>query len=224
MCRNIKTLFNFEPPGDRGRNPRLRAAIRAQAVRLQQAVAGQRRGVRPRRRRSLRQRAAAADLAAYPCAGARPRDRGREGEGAVAGAVRLGGTRMYRSDVRRSHKRPRAAALLPPFRQTRIASSLKNLEEPSVEVPMLYSQSPPLTAEETSFGGLARDPDVRSDQRTGRRRMKPSIDSPHPYRFGEGQLASDRPSIGRRMFRTPYPVLYCGSHRCRRHAWLAVLR
>ena len=67
---------------------------------------------------------------------------------------------------------------------------------------MLYSQSPPLTAEETSFGGLAHDPDVRSDQRIGRRRMKPSIDSPYPYRFGEGQPASHRPSIGRRIFRT----------------------
>jgi hypothetical protein len=66
---------------------------------------------------------------------------------------------------------------------------------------MLYSQSPPLTAEETSFGGLAHDPDVRSDQRIGRRRMKPSIDSSHHYRFGEGPLASRRPSIGRRMFR-----------------------
>ena len=67
---------------------------------------------------------------------------------------------------------------------------------------MLYSQSPPLTAEETSFGGHARDPDVRSDQRIGRRRMKPSIDAPYHYRFGEGQPASGRPSIGRRMFRT----------------------
>ena len=42
---------------------------------------------------------------------------------------------------------------------------------------MLYSQSPPLTAEETLFGGHARDPDVRSDQHTGRRRVKPSVDS-----------------------------------------------
>src|SRR5882672_10801643 len=66
---------------------------------------------------------------------------------------------------------------------------------------MLYSQSPPLTAEETSSGGPARDPDVRSDQGIGRRRMKPSIDPPHPYRFGEGQLANGRPSIGRRIFR-----------------------
>jgi len=67
---------------------------------------------------------------------------------------------------------------------------------------MLYSQSPPLTAEDTSFAGLERDPDVRSDQRMGRRRVKPSIDSPYPYRFGERQPASGRPSIGRRMFRT----------------------
>jgi hypothetical protein len=66
---------------------------------------------------------------------------------------------------------------------------------------MLYSQSPPLTAEETLFGEPARDPDVRSDQRIGRRRVKPSIDAPYPYRFGEGQPGG-RPSIGRRMFRT----------------------
>src|SRR5260370_2050032 len=67
---------------------------------------------------------------------------------------------------------------------------------------MLYSQSPPLKADEASPSGLARDRDARSDQRIGRRRMKPSIDPPHPYRFGEGQLASGRPSIGRRIFRT----------------------
>ena len=73
---------------------------------------------------------------------------------------------------------------------------------------MSYSQSPPLaekewlTTEENSSGGLARDPDARTDQRIGRRRMKPSIDPPHPYRFGERQLASGRPSIGRRIFRT----------------------
>jgi hypothetical protein len=65
---------------------------------------------------------------------------------------------------------------------------------------MLYSQSPPLTAEEPSTDGFARDPDVRSDQRMGRRRMKPSIDPPQHYRFGEGPLASGRPSIGRRIF------------------------
>ena len=73
---------------------------------------------------------------------------------------------------------------------------------------MLYSQSPPLaekqwpSAEEISSGGLARDPDARSDRRIGGRRMKPSIDSSHPYRFGEGQVKSGRPSIGRRIFRS----------------------
>jgi hypothetical protein len=67
---------------------------------------------------------------------------------------------------------------------------------------MLYSQSPPLTAEEPLSSRFARDPDVRSDQRIGRRRMKPSIDPPRHYRFGEGPLASGRPSIGRRIFRT----------------------
>jgi hypothetical protein len=63
---------------------------------------------------------------------------------------------------------------------------------------MQYAQSPPLvekdwlTAEETSSGGPARDLDARSDQRIGVRPMKPSIQ----------QVASDRPSIGRRIFRT----------------------
>jgi len=32
--------------------------------------------------------------------------------------------------------------------------------------------------------------------------LKAPIDPPHPYRFGEGQRASDRPSIGRRMLRS----------------------
>ena len=72
---------------------------------------------------------------------------------------------------------------------------------------MLYSQSPPLaeqqwpSAEEGSSGGIARDLDVRSDQR-GRRRMKSSIDSSHSYRFGEGPVTSGRPSIGRRIVRS----------------------
>jgi len=63
---------------------------------------------------------------------------------------------------------------------------------------MLYSQSPPLMADELSTAGLARDSDPRSDQRVGRRRMK--SDSPH-YRFGEGPAADSRPSLGRRLFR-----------------------
>jgi hypothetical protein len=66
---------------------------------------------------------------------------------------------------------------------------------------MLYSQSPPLTADD-AFDGLARHLGVRSDQRVGRGRQKPPADSSYSYRFGEGQPAIARPSIGRRMFRT----------------------
>ena len=66
---------------------------------------------------------------------------------------------------------------------------------------MLYSQSPPLTAEET-LDGLARDLDVRPDQRVGRRRTKPPMGSAYSYRFGEGRPAGDRPSLGKRMFRS----------------------
>ena len=65
---------------------------------------------------------------------------------------------------------------------------------------MLYSQSPPLMADELSTAGLARDSDARSDQRIGRRRMKTKSDAPH-YRFGEGPAAGSRPSLGRRLFR-----------------------
>lgn len=64
---------------------------------------------------------------------------------------------------------------------------------------MLYSQSPPLTADD-AFDGLARDLGVRSEQRP-RRRPKPASDSSYSYRFGEGQPAISRPSIGRRMMR-----------------------
>ena len=68
---------------------------------------------------------------------------------------------------------------------------------------MLYSQSPPLTADEMAFDGLARDLGVRSEQRMPRRRPKPAADSSYSYRFGEGQpVPQSRPSIGRRMFRT----------------------
>jgi hypothetical protein len=68
---------------------------------------------------------------------------------------------------------------------------------------MLYSQSPPLAeAEETSSGRSARDPDARSDLRSGRRPLKAPIHSPHPSRLNDGEVASDRPSIGRRMLRS----------------------
>jgi hypothetical protein len=66
---------------------------------------------------------------------------------------------------------------------------------------MLYSQSPPLTADD-ALDGLARDLGVRSEQRMPRRRPQPASDSSYSYRFGEGQPAVARPSIGRRMFRS----------------------
>ena len=66
---------------------------------------------------------------------------------------------------------------------------------------MLYSQSPPLTADD-AFDGLARDLGVRSEQRMPRRRPQPASDSSYSYRFGEGQPAIARPSIGKRMFRS----------------------
>ena len=88
---------------------------------------------------------------------------------------------------------------------------------------MLYSQSPPLTAEETSLDELARDLGVRPDQRTGRQRMKPSTNSSSiPLR---GKAAGERPAVAwQANVPHPCPVLCCGSHRCRRHAWLAILR
>src|SRR5467141_2674782 len=73
---------------------------------------------------------------------------------------------------------------------------------------MVYSQSPPLVekewlaAEETSSGGRARDLDARSDQRIGIRPKKPSIHSPHSSSLKDDQVASGRPTIGRRIFRT----------------------
>jgi hypothetical protein len=73
---------------------------------------------------------------------------------------------------------------------------------------MIYSQSPSLaeiellTAEETSPDRSARDPDARSDLRSGRRPLKAPILSPHPSRLNDREVASDRPSIGRRMLRS----------------------
>ena len=63
MCRNIRTLFNFEPPATEDE-------IRASALqfvrklsRLRQSVARQRGGLQSGRRRSGGRRAAAFDLA-----------------------------------------------------------------------------------------------------------------------------------------------------------------
>ena len=73
---------------------------------------------------------------------------------------------------------------------------------------MLYSQSPPLaekewlSVEEASSSGSARDPDARLDLRSGRRPLKAQIHSPHPSGLNDREVASDRPSIGRRMLRS----------------------
>ncbi len=64
----------------------------------------------------------------------------------------------------------------------------------------MYSQSMPLVEKE--WGGRPHDLDARSDQRIGTRPMKPSIRSPRPSGLKDDHIESDRPSIGRRMFRT----------------------
>ena len=77
MCRNIKTLFNFEPPvtDDEVRAASLQFVRKLQ--RLQQAVEGERGGVRARGRAHRRGRARAAALARHRSAAARSRRRGR---------------------------------------------------------------------------------------------------------------------------------------------------
>src|SRR6266849_10458616 len=66
---------------------------------------------------------------------------------------------------------------------------------------MHYSQSPPLAEKEWLTAG-ARDLDAVSDQRIGIRAVKPSIHSPRSSSLKGDQVASDRPSVGRRIFRT----------------------
>jgi hypothetical protein len=63
----------------------------------------------------------------------------------------------------------------------------------------MYSQSIPLVEKE--WDGPARDLDARFDPRIGRP-MKPSVRSPRPSGLKDDHIASDRPSIGRRMLRT----------------------
>jgi outer membrane murein-binding lipoprotein Lpp len=73
---------------------------------------------------------------------------------------------------------------------------------------MLNSQSPPvvdqewLTAEEPSSIRPARDLDARSNQRIDKWPRKPSIHPPLRSNLEHRQVASDRPSIGRRIFHT----------------------
>ena len=63
----------------------------------------------------------------------------------------------------------------------------------------MYSQSIPLV--EMELGAPARDLDAQFDPRIGRP-MKPSIRSPRPSGLKDDHIASDRPSIGRRILRT----------------------
>ena len=98
MCRNIKTLFNFDPPATH-------AEIHASALQFVRKLSGFNspsqanaeafnRAVSEVSDSARRLLAVAAD---QRCA-ARPRGRGREGEGTLAGAVRLGRDRRKRSD------------------------------------------------------------------------------------------------------------------------------
>jgi hypothetical protein len=66
---------------------------------------------------------------------------------------------------------------------------------------MHHSQSPPL-AEKDWLTAEARDLDAISDQRIGRRPVKPSIHSPRSSNLKDDQVASDRPPVGRRIFLT----------------------
>jgi hypothetical protein len=66
---------------------------------------------------------------------------------------------------------------------------------------MHYSQSPPLAEKEWLTDG-ARDLDAISDQSIGIRPVKPSIRFPRSSSLKDDQVANDRPSVGRRIFRT----------------------
>ena len=65
---------------------------------------------------------------------------------------------------------------------------------------MHYSQSPPLAKKEW-LTAAARDLDAISDQRIGTRPVKPAMYSPRSSSKVD-QVASDRPPLGRRIFRT----------------------
>jgi hypothetical protein len=66
---------------------------------------------------------------------------------------------------------------------------------------MHYSQSPPLAEKEWPTAG-AHDLDAISDQRIGKRPVKPSGHSPRSSSLEDDQVASERRSVGRRIFRT----------------------
>jgi hypothetical protein len=68
---------------------------------------------------------------------------------------------------------------------------------------MTYSQSPHAEkAEQASSGRPARAADARFDQRAGMRPTTASVHTLHAFGRKGDQVASERPSIGRRIFRT----------------------
>ena len=90
MCRNIKTLFNFDPPATH-------AEIHASALQFVRKLSGFNSPSQANAEAFNRAVSEVSDsarrllaVAADQRGAARPRGRGREGEGALAGAVRLG--------------------------------------------------------------------------------------------------------------------------------------
>ena len=65
MCPQHQTLFNFEPPVTDAENPRRVVHVLAQAERLQQAVEGERAGIRARGRADRRGGARSASVARH---------------------------------------------------------------------------------------------------------------------------------------------------------------
>jgi len=77
-----------------------------------------------------------------------------------------------------------------------------------VELSMSYSQSPLvaenewLTGKGISSGRSARNRDDQADLRSGRQPLKAPIHPPQPSNLKDGEVASDRPSIARRILRS----------------------
>ena len=79
MCRNIKTLYNFDPPAKRGRGAVRRVAIRPQDQRLHQTLEGKRGGLRARsRRRRPRSRRSCSTNSSTSAPVKGPRGRGQQ--------------------------------------------------------------------------------------------------------------------------------------------------
>jgi hypothetical protein len=95
MCRNIKTLFNFEPPATEDE-------IHASALQFVRKLSGFNKPSQANAEafdRAVGVSPAAADSAPHARAGARPRDRGREGKGAVEAEVRVRGLDRPREKI-----------------------------------------------------------------------------------------------------------------------------